>query len=325
MSKYIKAFREMTKADFEEAGGKAANLGELTQKGFPVPAGFCVTGDSLLFHIQESDLKPRINAVIKNFDYNDYKSMEEKTAQIRDCILQADIPQEVLQEIRLSVEELNDPEPPFVAVRSSVAVKGTGISSFPGMMDTYHYLKGTVEIIENIKKCWASLWTRRATLLRHRRKIDHWNGVIAPVVQKMVNSDLAGVMFMANPINGSRDDIVIEANWGLGETVVSGKYRNDFYLVDKFSLKSKDKRITTKDKVIGFDHEKGHGRCEIELPPEKRDAATLMDEQIRELGAVGLKINEAFGGVPQDIEWAYENNELYILQSRMIKNLPAAN
>jgi pyruvate,water dikinase len=139
---YVKTFGEMTKEDIQEAGGKAANLGELTQNGFNVPPGFCVTSESLFYHIGQSGLQPQIDQIVAGLDYEDYGGIEEKTSQIRDLITKAEIPQDLFQEIREAIEELNTPEASFVAVRSSVAVKDSPISSFPGMMDTYHYLKG---------------------------------------------------------------------------------------------------------------------------------------------------------------------------------------
>lgn len=320
MRKHVKMFGEMNKKDTQEAGGKAANLGELTQNGFNVPAGFCVTSESLFYHIAQNNIQAKIDNIVATFDYEDFGGIEEKTGRIRDLIINAEIPQDLFQEIRETIAELNSPEEAFVAVRSSVAVKDSPVSSFPGMMDTYHYLKGEEEIVEHIRKCWGSLWTSRATISRHHKTIDHKLGLIAPIVQKMVHSEVAGVLFTANPITSSRDEIVIEANWGLGESVVSGKSMNDFFVLDKSPLKLKDKRISKKTLMIGFDEEKGFGRKEMAVAPDMMDAPTLSDEQAEQLGETGLKIEEVFG-FPQDIEWAYEKGELFILQSRNIRTL----
>lgn len=320
MRMYVKTFGEMTKEDIQEAGGKAANLGELTQNGFNVPPGFCVTSESLFYQISQSGLQPQIDQIVAGLDYEDYGGIEEKTSQIRDLITKAEIPKDLFQEIREAIEELNTPEASFVAVRSSVAVKDSPISSFPGMMDTYHYLKGEAEIVEHIRKCWGSLWTGRATMSRHHKGVDHNLGLIAPIVQKMVHSEVAGVLFTANPITSNRDEIVIEANWGLGESVVSGKSMNDFFVLDKSPLQLKDKKISKKTLMICFDEEKGYGRKEMAIAPDKMDAATISDEQAQQLGEMGLKIEEVFG-FPQDIEWAYEKGELFVLQTRNIRTL----
>jgi pyruvate,water dikinase len=270
--------------------------------------------------MEQNGLKPRIDEIVVGLDYEDYGGIEEKTSRIRDLITNARIPQDLFQEIREAIEELNTPEESFVAVRSSVAVKDSPISSFPGMMDTYHYLKGEAEIVEHIRKCWGSLWTSRAAMSRHHKGVDHHLGLIAPIVQKMVHSEVAGVLFTANPITSNRDEIVIEANWGLGESVVSGKSMNDFFVVGKSPLKLKDKKISKKTLMISFHEEKGYGRKEMAVAPDMMDAPTLSDEQAEQLAGVGLKIEEVFG-FPQDIEWAYDKGELFILQSRNIRTL----
>ncbi|MBI5603211.1 MAG: phosphoenolpyruvate synthase, partial [Deltaproteobacteria bacterium] len=189
-----------------------------------------------------------------------------------------------------------------------------------GMMDTFHYLKEREEILKHIKLCWASLWTSRATFNRYHKKIDHHLGLIAPIVQKMINPEVAGILFTANPITSSQKEMVIEANWGLGESVVSGKSMNDFFSLDKATLKIKQKKIAKKTVMVCFDEEKGVGRKEITVNPDLMDRPTLSDDQVQELGQIGITIEGLFG-VPQDIEWAYEKGNLFILQSRNIKNL----
>ncbi len=320
MGRFVRAFVEMTQKDIQEAGGKAANLGELTQEGFNVPTGFCITSESLFHLIEKNDLQTQIDAIVNGFNYEDFGEMEEKTARIRSLISEADIPFDLRQEIGDAITQLRGLENPFVAVRSSVAVKDSPLSSFPGMMDTYHYLKGEKEIVEHIRKCWASLWTSRAALNRYHKGIDHHMGLIAPIVQKMVHSEVAGVLFTANPITSNREEMVIEANWGLGESVVSGKSMNDFFVVQKSPLSLKDKRISKKTLMIDFDEKSGGGRKDMAVAPDKMDAPTLEDAQALELGETGLQIEAVFG-FPQDIEWAYEKGELYILQSRNIRTL----
>jgi len=320
MKKFIKLFEEMTKEDIQEAGGKAANLGELTQADFNVPSGFCVTSGSLSSHIEQNNFQNEIDKIINRFNYDDYEIMEEKTAEIRSLIENAEIPNNLFQELTQSIEQLTENGKHFVAVRSSVAVKGSSVSSFPGMMDTYHYLKDLDEIILNIKKCWASLWTSRAAFNRYHKNIDHDLGLIAPVVQRMVTPNTAGVLFTANPITSNIDELVIEANWGLGESVVSGKSMNDFYRLDKKSLDIIEKIIAKKTVMVSFNDQQGRGRKESIVTEDKMNIPTLTDDQARRLGEVGLKIETIFNH-PQDIEWAYQEDELFILQSRNIRNL----
>jgi pyruvate,water dikinase len=191
------------------------------------------------------------------------------------------------------------------------------------MMDTFHYIKGDEEIVRHIRMCWASLWTARAAYNRFQKQIDHNLGLIAPIVQRMVHADVAGVLFTANPITGSRDELVIESNWGIGESVVSGKSLNDFFVLDKENLGVKQRKIAKKTVMVGLDTTKGHGRAEQECGPEQMERPTLRDEQLRELASKGLEIERWFDHHPQDIEWAYQSGELFILQSRNVRNLNA--
>ena len=325
MDMYVKKLAEMTAVDFQETGGKAANLGEMAQNGFNVPPAFCVTASALDYVIEKNAVGPKIAEIVSQLDYEDYNDIEERTAEIRRIIESCQTPADLLEEIRAGLKELSDPEgnEPFVAVRSSVAVRESTISSFPGMMDTYHFLKGEEQVVEYIRRCWASLWTARAALRRHQQSIDHSKGIIAPVVQRMVNSDVAGVMFTANPISGSRDEFVIEANWGLGESLVSGESINDYFVLTKSNgqgVTVKEKRIQKKNIMVTIDREKGVGRKKYDIPEELSTQPTLSDDQLRELAALGAKIEQVFD-YPQDIEWAYERGELFLLQSRKIKGL----
>lgn len=322
MGSYVKLFGEMTRKDFQEGGGKAANLSDLTQGGFRVPPGFCVTAPALPYLIASNGLQSKIDALLSGLVYEDLAMLDARTGEIRAMIEGAKLPTDLEGEIRSNIAELCTADT-MVAVRSSVAVKGTSISSFPGMMDTFHYLKGAEEIIEHIRMCWASLYTTRACVNRQHKNIDHHLGLIAPVVQKMVDPEVAGIMFTANPVSGSRDEIVIESNWGLGESVVSGKSVNDFFTIDKTTMSVKDRMIVQKTVIVCFDREKGSGRMETECSEELMEKASLTDAQLEELGRTAIEIEKWFGA-PQDIEWAFEGGQLYILQSRNVKKLTAA-
>ncbi len=323
MSHYVKLLEQMTRDDFQDTGGKAANLGELVRGGFNVPPAFCVTAGSLDRVIEKNGISGRIDEIASAINYEDYDQVEKQTAQIRDLISACLIPEDLLAEIRQGIQSLRKDaaHEPFVAVRSSVAVRDSTISSFPGMMDTYHFLRGEAQIIEYIRKCWASLWTARAAYRRHQQKIEHRKGIIAPIVQRMVNADVAGVLFTANPITGSRGEIVIEANWGLGESLVSGESMNDSYVVRKGAPPAiAEKRIQKKTIMVTIDREAGVGRKKYDVPAELSEKETLTDNQLVELATRAMEIEGLFG-YPQDIEWAYEKSELFLLQSRKVKGL----
>jgi pyruvate,water dikinase len=319
MSKLVLSFEEIKLSDTERCGGKAAGLGELIRAGIRVPGGFCVTGDALTKVIEANELTRKIADIAASLNFEDYLGVEERTGQIRALITAATIPGDLEQEIRTRYTHLVTKAQRYVAVRSSVAVKHSPVSSFPGMMDTYHYVVGADQVLEKVRECWASLWTARAAFARFRQKLAHENGVIAPVVQLMVDSYSAGVFFSANPITKNLTEMVIESNWGLGESVVSGKSMNDFFALDKSTLAIKQKRIVEKTVMVTID-DSGAGRTEKHVPPERAHAPSISDKEAVEIGTVGKRIEKHFG-FNVDVEWAFQDKILYILQTRKIRGL----
>lgn len=320
MNEYILPLQSIAKSDIQRCGGKAFSLGELSRAGLRVPPGFCLAAESLDYLTSANQLKQPIDEIISQLDFEDFNGVDEKCADIRALITEADIPGDLEQGIVDHYEKLVDDLNRYVAVRSSVAVKNTPISSFPGMMDTYHYVLGIEDVLRKIKECWASLWTSRAAYSRHQKKIEHHLGIIAPVVQLMVNSDTAGVLFTANPITKSTDELVIEANWGLGESVVSGKSMNDFYVLNKKDLSVKQQKIAQKTIMVTMDEGKGSGRIEQTIPAEQATVPTLTEPELILLGETGKRIETHFG-YWADIEWAYQDGDLYILQTRKIRDV----
>jgi pyruvate,water dikinase len=313
---FVKSFEHLHKDMFEECGGKAAHLGELTSLQLSVPNGFAVLGDAYYQHLKVNNLTDRINAVAVciNFDY--FQDLEDKTRQIRELIIAAPVPPEIEQEIMENYVKLSAKEEPFVAVRSSVAIKDSAVSSFPGMMDTFHYVQGAKNVVERVKECWASVWSGRAAFARHSKGLDHNKAVIAPTVQLMVNSEVAGVLFTVNPITGEKNEIVIESNWGLGETVVCGRCQSDLYVMTKSPLTIKDKRIARKHET--YIQAEGGGAKWAEVETARVSQPTLTEGQIEELCRTACLIEEHYG-CHQDIEWAFEKGKLYILQARRAK------
>ena len=310
---FVKKFSEINKTMSQECGGKAAHLGELTALRLNVPNGFCVVGETYYHHLETNNLREKIATLANSIDFGNFEDIEVKTSQIRAMIHEAPINKEVEKEIIDNYENLDKDTPtPFVAVRSSVAVLDSDISSFPGMMDTYHYIEGGNNVVENVKNCWASVWTRRAAFARFNKKIDNFKAVIAPIIQLMVNSECAGVAFTQNPVNG-QNEVVIESNWGLGEAVVSGRCLCDFCVVDKENLDIKEKRIAPKEET--FIRAKGGGAQWAKVEPENVNKPSITDTQIKEICKTACMIEEHYGR-PQDIEWAYEKGNIFILQAR---------
>jgi pyruvate,water dikinase len=318
----IRPFETVGADDVQQCGGKAANLGELTRIGVRVPPGFCITADALTYVLAANSLTDPIADIAADLPYGDATRLEGETSRIRSLIASATIPADLERAILDRYWALVTGGSRYVAVRSSVAVKDSPVSSFPGLMDTYHYVLGDDEVLRRICECWASLWTARAAFVRHQQDIPHERALIAPIVQAMVNADVAGVMFTANPVTGALDEIVIEANWGIGESVVSGAAAADHYVLDKVRLSTKSAAIAKKNVMVTVDPARGSGRAEQDVPPELAAAPTLSEAQLAELGRVGIDIAGHFA-FEADVEWAYKHETLYILQARRIRNLPA--
>ena len=310
---YVRTFKQLKKDMYEECGGKAAHLGELTALGLNVPPGFTVIGEAYYRHLEVSGLTEKIRTIAAGIDFGNFKDPEVKSKIIRDLIIAAPVPPEIEREIIENYAKLPGTKDPFVAVRSSVAMRDSAISSFPGMMDTYHYIKGAQSVVEKVRECWASVWSSRAAITRNNKNLDNDKAVIAPTIQLMVNSEVAGVAFTMNPVTKVKNEIMIESNWGLGETVVSGKCQSDLYIVEKATAAIKEKTISEKRQT--YVQSVGGGAEWIEVDQDKAKRPTLDQGMIDELCDTARKI-EGHYGVCQDIEWAFEKGKLYILQAR---------
>ncbi|RLF75521.1 phosphoenolpyruvate synthase, partial [Thermococci archaeon] len=333
--KFIKWFEDLRKTDVPLVGGKGANLGEMTSAGIPVPPGFCVTAEAYKYFVENvkvedgRSLQEWIMEVIAGTNVDDSKQLQENTAKIREKIISMEMPGEIGKEIEEAYKTLSErfnKDAVFVAVRSSATAEDLPEASFAGQQETYLDVYGVDDVIEKVKKCWASLWTARATFYRAKQGFDHSKVYLSAVVQKMVNSETSGVMFTANPVTNDRNEIMINAAWGLGEAVVSGSVSPDEYIVEKGTWKIKEKYIAKKEVMVVRNPETGKGTVYVKvadfLGPEWVEKQALTEEQIVEVARVGAKIEEHYGW-PQDIEWAYDKDDgkLYIVQSRPITTL----
>ncbi len=319
---YVKWFEEISKDDVDVAGGKGANLGEMTQAGLPVPPGFVVTADAYEKFLEETGLREKIREILESHDLSDDKELREAAEEVQRLIVEAEMPEEIREEIVRAYRELCEKvgkDEEFVAVRSSATAEDLPEASFAGQQDTYLNVKGEEEVVKHVQKCWASLFNPRAIAYREEQGFDHFDVSIAVVVQKMVDADKAGVMFTVNPHTGDRDKLVIEAAWGLGEAVVSGEVTPDTYIVDKSSFEVIEEQVSEQEWMYTRDPETGETK-KVEVPEDKRSERKLTDEEIKELAKTGVAIEEHYG-FPQDIEWAIEDGEVYILQSRPVTTL----
>ncbi len=320
--KLVAWLEEVTKDDVPLVGGKAANLGELLRAGIRVPPGYVVTAEAYKKFMEETGLFQKVLEIIKSIDVNNTKQLEEASKKIKQLILDTPIPRDLEELIRNYYRELAKRvgvENPLVAVRSSATAEDLPEASFAGQQDTYLNVRGEEEVVKKVKACWASLFNARAIFYREQMKIPHDKTYMAVVVQKMVMSRSAGVMFTVHPVTGDDSVVVIEAAWGLGEAVVGGKVTPDEFIVDKKTLEIKEKRIAEKKIAIIYDPEKGTN-VEIELPPEKAKAPSITDEEAKELAKQAIRIEKHYG-MYMDIEWAIDQemkfpNNVFIVQAR---------
>ncbi len=315
---YTVAFSQLTKADIPAAGGKGANLGELTTAGLPVPAGFVLTTGAYDAFVQAHGLSQQIVDLAHAVSADDPQSSDAASEQIRALFMQGVMAADVSAEITAAYAGLMGTGGHAVAVRSSATAEDLPTASFAGQQDTYLNIQGEAALLEAVKKCWASLWTGRAISYRMRQKIDPATVSLAVVVQRLVPADAAGVLFTANPVNGQRDQILINATWGLGEAIVSGQVTPDTVVVQKSTGGILSRETATKTLMtVRTDT----GTEERDVPQAQRDAQVLDDVTTAQLARYGEQI-EAHYDAPMDIEWAIADGEIAILQARPITTLP---
>ncbi|MCY4426754.1 MAG: PEP-utilizing enzyme [Halieaceae bacterium] len=295
-------------------GGKGGNLARLIQAGFRVPQGFCVSTHAYQLHISDSGLAKQITSFTETIDYGDADNVEKVSAEIRQLIVQHDIPAALKQEIGEAYRSVTNET--FVAVRSSGTAEDLAEASFAGLHDTYLDIKGEEQLLDAIRRCWASLWTARAVAYRHSKGFEHMSVSLCVVVQEMVASDVSGVMFTANPMNAQTNEVTANASWGLGEAIVSGIVTPDEIIVDSDKLEILENRIGTKE--LRIDRLVSGGTATTDVPEADRRRSALTESEVAELARLGLRVQEYYGGLPQDIEWALCDGTFYLLQSRPI-------
>ena len=309
-------FTDPTAVDHGQVGGKGANLGRLTKSGFVVPPGFVVGTAAYAAHVEGGKgLKATIAEILGSVDYNDAAALDASVAKIRTAITSAAMPAQIAADIAAAYDKLGDI---YVAVRSSGTAEDLAGASFAGLHDTYLDIRGRDNLLDAVKRCWASMWTSRAVFYRQTQGFDHFSSSIAVVVQTMVESEVSGVMFTGNPINTATDQVVITPSYGLGEAIVSGIVTPDEFIVRHDGLKILNRTLGSKAVEIIRNKDTGNGVVHLEVAEERRARFCMSDAQVTELAAIGLRIQEAYQGFPQDIEWAYQGGQFYVLQARPI-------
>ncbi|MEE8398176.1 MAG: PEP/pyruvate-binding domain-containing protein, partial [Desulfobacterales bacterium] len=295
------------------------SLGKMARAGLAVPDSFFVTADAYKRFIEVNRLQTVILDLAVPKMAGQTVSFEAGSKRIQALIGKAELSDEMQAEIRNSYSEL-DGQQPAVAVRSSANAEDLPDMSFAGQQDTYLNIRGEDELILAIRDCWASLWASRAISYRHQMGVEQSAVAMAVVVQKMVLSDLSGILFTANPATGDRDELIVNASYGLGEAVVGGQVTPDTYILDRNTLKAKETIIGTKELKIVPDG--NHGTRIDRIAKNEQGKSSMSGDALRELSSIALDIESLFDNVPQDIEWAISGGALYMLQSRPITNLP---
>ena len=311
-------FSEIKKDDISTAGGKGANLGEMTAAGITVPGGFVVTAEAYRIFLKKNHLEEIFRKELTAAGTEEAKLLEA-AAKLRNLILQGDLPDEVETAIHEKYNQLG--EHARVAVRSSATAEDLPDASFAGQQETYLNVRGIDKVLARVKSCYASLWGNRAVCYRCNQGYDQLSVALAVVIQQMVESEKSGVLFTVNPITHNREEIQINASYGLGESVVSGRVTADSYLCDKKG-NLKFCQIGSKQTQIIYADESGADTKEVPVSAKMQQERCLSEQEIASLCDEAVRVENHYGQ-PMDIEWGINNGSVYILQARAITTLKA--
>jgi pyruvate,water dikinase len=307
---------EIRKEDIISVGGKGASLGEMASIGLPVPKAFVITAQSFRRFLVETGLEQQIYKSFERLDVENNEALEKSAETAKDLVLGAKMPPSIKDDIRKAYHKMSDQDL-VVAVRSSATAEDLPDASFAGQQETYLNIKGESALLTAVQKCWASLYGARAIYYRAKQGFDDHTVNIAVVVQELVSSEKAGVMFTSHPISGEPITI-IEGSWGLGEAVVSGTVSPDKYVFDQRIEKVTDRFIANKKVEIVADGE--NGTKVVDVKGVRQDAQVLSDDEVAKIAMYG-KIAENHYGIPQDVEWGIVGPTIFILQSRPITTI----
>lgn len=313
-------FAEIDRKDVSLAGGKGASLGDMLRAGLPVPPGFVVCTTTFRKFLASGGLDKKIARALKKVDVEDAASLERAAKQITEQIESQEPPTKLRDAILGAYRRLSEDYggTAVVAVRSSAAAEDSQAASFAGLQETYLNVYGDKCVLQQVQACWGSFFQPRAIFYRGQRG-SLLDTSIAVVVQRMVNPDKSGVMFTVDPVQRRRDRVMIEAVWGLGETVVSGLVTPDHYVVNKSDGTLVSKFVPRKPVMI-VREESRTGTRHVDLPQDKAVAQVLTLDEIAWLADLGRQIEAHFGSA-QDVEWAIEGDDLYVLQSRPVTTM----
>ncbi len=313
-TRFTRPFEELDKTQTLIAGGKGANLGEMAAAGLPVPEGFVITAEAYLTALDREGIRESVREAGASSASADEHALADASAELRSQVGAVTLPDEVAEAIRESYRELGPRL--SVAVRSSATAEDSAEASFAGMNASFTNVVGEEELLQRVVDCWASLWGTRAMAYRAENDFTE-EPAIAVVVQRMVDSDRSGVMFTADPTTGHMEELLIEAAYGLGESVVGGRVEPDTFVVAKADRSIVRSRVGAKhEKLVRTED----GEKAVPVAEAERKVPCLSTDEVRQVADVGITIEKHYG-MPMDVEFAFEGDTLYIVQARPITTL----
>lgn len=315
----IRWFRSIGNADRESVGGKGASLGELQRAGIPVPAGFVITTQAFRQAALRWDPDGEMARQIGMLDAQDLGRIAQVAKSARERVMSMELPDDLGSALAAACRELESGQTQPLAIRSSATGEDGDNASFAGLQDTILWVKGIDDVLEAVRKCWASLYTDESVSYRRRLAFPEQDVAMGVVVQLMVNARCAGVMFTRSPTTGDRSVIAIESSWGLGSALVSGEVTPDKVTLSKVTG-AINKMVVSDKQVQHVPNPSGSGICTEPIPSELRNAPCLGDEELKALWQLAKRA-EAHYGIPVDIEWAIDvdstgGSDIQLLQCR---------
>jgi pyruvate, water dikinase len=306
--------------DHEHFGGKSAALGELLAGGIRVPDGFAISSDAYAAFLETAGLRKRVDSVLEGLDVDDIVAVRAASTELTAAIGEAELPEhlqgEVLERYAQIATEAGEDEPP-VAVRSSALGEDSAEATFAGQQETYLWVRGPRELCRAVQRCWASLHSPPSITYRARLGDTARSPAMGVAVQRMVDAEVAGVLFTCNPVSGDPSVVAIDASWGLGLAVVGGEVTPDEYLVSKVT--GEVVRGSVNAKLVEYrPSADGAGTVRLDVPQERADAPCLDDAHLAELMRLARDVERHFGS-HQDVEWAIDGvGRTYVLQARPV-------
>jgi len=315
---YIKEIKNLSQRDVLIAGGKGSSLGEMSKIGIRIPSGFVVLTSAFDAFLQATDLNVEVEAIFKKNHYEDISSVEKALVEIVNLIKNTEFPENIANEIR---NEFRRMKAPLVAVRSSATTEDSRTASWAGELESFLNVDKD-NLLDSVKKCWLSLFTPRVIFYRFQKGFHNQKVSVGVIVQEMVQSEISGIVFTVHPITNDENQMVIEAGYGLGEVIVEGRITPDTYVINKNKPSIINKNISMQ-RILIAKSVKG-GNIEKSVLRMKQGKQKLSNGRIINLARICINIEKHYKR-PQDIEWAFEKEKLYILQSRPITTLTPYN